>query len=264
MGLFGGAFAQIDGKKAYNTHLAANRLAKEGKPREAAAKYEQAYALYERAIAAGGQKPGILLGFAVLLMRMGEFDRAMELMQSMRTMKDMTDDDWFDLRLNYAVCLWKKGRLDEAAATIGRAADYKKNAMIYTTMGMILVDQAKLSGDFSAAEAFNREAMDYDDEDAGTLDNMGAMEEAKADIARAAGDMEAARDHRAKALKYYEKAHENNPRQITTIHALARLCHEDGRDDRAREAMEDIDTLYYSAVCPVTREMMEKLRREIG
>ena len=128
-------------------------------------------------------------------------------------------------------------------------------------LGMYRVDKAKQTGDFAQALEFNQEALDYDDEDAATLDNMGqlyqAMAEAEADGEKAAG-------YREKAIGFYEKAHEIKPRQITTIYCLARMLHEDGDDERARELLSCRDTLYISAICPITRQMLDALAKEIG
>ena len=264
MGLFSGAKAQMDAQKAYRTHISANRFYNDGKLEQAKAKYDQALELYARAYAEGIEKPAIRLGYAILLMRLGEFDKAGEVMQGMRLMKNMTDSDWFDLRMNYSIYLWKTGRLDDAIATIDRAAKIKMNAGVYTTKGMFLVDQARETGDFSAVQAFNEEAMGYDDEDGGVLDNVGAMYEAMMDKAIAEGDAARAAEYRKLAKENYAKAHEAKPRQITTIYALAKLCHEDGEDARAREVMEDTDSLLFSAVCPVSQEMMETLKAQVG
>lgn len=260
MGLFSGAKAQISGQKAIRTHISANQAANEGKLSEAREKYAQAYKLYEEA-AKTPQKPSVSQGFAILLMRMGEFDRAMKIMEGLRTDKTMTESDWFDLRLNYSICLWKKGRLDDAIATGKRAFQLKQCASIYSTLGMFLVEKADETGDFAEASAFNDQAMGYDDEDAGVLDNMGEMYEA---MSKHADDPEKAVEYRKKAVDYYARAHEQKPRQITTIYSLARMYHEDGEDASARKVLGDAKNLYYSAVCSVSEDMMEKLRGEVG
>lgn len=256
MGFFDGAKAQIAGQKAYRAHVAANELADAGKPGEAGQKYLEVEKLYEQAMAVGQPRPGVRIGYAILLMRLGRFEKAREVMQAMRLDKSLTESDWFDLRLNYSVCLWKLGQLDDAIATGKRAMQLKKCAAIYNTLGMYLVEKAGQTGDFAEAEAFNRESMDYDDEDAGILDNLGAMHLA---MAKYADDPA---PHRQKAKDCFAKAHAIKPRQITTLYALAKLYHEDGQDDKAREVLRDTDTLYYSAVCSVSREMMEALRAE--
>ena len=255
-----GLFSALSGQKAVRTHISANEAANAGKVAEAKQKYAQAYRLYEEALRDGGQKNSVHQSFAILLMRLGEFDRAMSVMEALR-LKKLTDDEWFDLRLNYAVCLWKKGRLDDAIATAKRAAQIKKPAALYNTLGMYLVEQAEKTGDFAEAEAFNAEAMDYDDEDAGVLDNMGEMLEA---MSKHADDPAKAAEYRAKAKDYFEKAHKEKPRQITTIYSLARMRHEDGEDAEARRVLADAKDLYYSAVCSVSEDMMEALKREVG
>ncbi len=255
-----GLLSALSGQRAVRTHISANETANAGKIAEAKQKYAQAYKLYEEALKDGGQKNSVHQSFAILLMRLGEFDRAMSLMEALR-LKKLTDDEWFDLRLNYAVCLWKKGRLDDAIATANRAFQMKQCASIYSTLGMFLVEKADQTGDFKAADAFNAEAMGYDDEDAGVLDNMGEMYEA---MSKHEADPVKASEYRAVAKDYYEKAHKEKPRQITTIYSLARMRHEDGEDAEARRVLSDAKDLYYSAVCSVSEEMMEALKREVG
>lgn len=264
MGFFDEARAQLDGQKALKLHIAGNKASNEGKPAEAAEKYDQAIRLYERALHGGVYKPALGQSYAVLLMRLGSFDEARKVMENIARMRGLTDEDWFGLRLNYSLYHWKMGRLDEALSTIGRAEAYKKNSSIYTTKGMFLVDKAAQTGDFETAEAFNREALDYDDEDGGVLDNVAALCEARMDRCRESGDAAAAADYRRQAVAYYEKAHQFKPRQITTIYALAKLRHEDGDDAGARELLSGTDNLFFSALCPVTKTMMDDLKREIG
>lgn len=258
MGFLSGAKAQIIGQKAYRAHVAANNLANDGKPEEAEAKYAQTLKLYEEAVAAGPLPSNIQIGYAILLMRRGAFEDAMKVMERMRTDKNLKEGDWFDIRLNYSVCLWKLSRLDDAIATAKRAMQVKKCAAIYSTLGMFLAEKAAQTGDFAEIEAFNAESMDYDDEDAGILDNMGMMYEAQSKFA------DDPKPLREKAKAYFAKAHAAKPRQITTMYALARLHHEDGEDAKAREALKAAENLSYSAVCSVTPEMMSELKRVVG
>lgn len=261
MGFFDAAKGAISGNKAYKLHTDANKLAGEGKPAEAEEKYQEALRLYEEAASLGNMPQKIYQGYAVLLLRMGKFDRARDLMVDMSRMKNLTDDDWFQLRLHYSIYQWRMGELDKAIDTIGRAAAYKMNGVIYSTLGMYWVDKARQTGDFQPALDFNLKALDYDDEDAATLDNMGQLYEAMSEVE---GDGEKAREYRAKALDFYEKAHAQKARQITTLYCLARMLHQDGKDDRARKLLSVRDSLYYSAICPVDRQMMDELAAEIG
>lgn len=261
MGLIDTAKAAVNGNRAYRMHVDANKLANEGKPDEARKKYREALRLYGEAVRSGNVAQNILQGYAVLLMREGEFDKARDLMKDMSRMKSLSKDDWFQLRLQYSIYEWKTGQIDAAIETIGRAGAYKMNGTVYGTLGMFWVDKARQTGDYQAALDFNLKALDYDDEDAATLDNLGQLYEA---MAEAEGPGEKADAYRDQAIEYYRRAYHQKPRQITTLYYLARLFHQKGDDTRARKLLSGRETLYFSAVCPVTREMMDALAREVG
>lgn len=261
MGIFDQAKGALSGNRAYKLHVDAGKLVNEGKPAQAEEKYREAKKLYEEAIQRGGAAPKILHAYAILLMRLGDFDQAREIMLKMSKLKGLTDDEWFDLRVQFSIYQWRIGEVDKAIETIGRAAAHRMNGTIYSTLGMFWVDKAKQTGDFAPALDFNQQALDYDDEDAATLDNMAQLYEA---MAEAEGAGEKSAEYRAKALDFYKKAHEARPRQITTLYYLARMLHQNGDDERARKLLSVRDSLYFSAVCPVTREMMEALAREVG
>ena len=227
------------GNKAYRMQVDANKIAGEGKPAEAKAKYQEALRMYDEAAKLGWFAPNINSAYALLLLREGRFDDAKALMQAMAKDKAMSKDDWFQLRIQYAICHWCAGELDEAMETMGRAAAYKMNGSVYSTMGMFWVDKARQTGDFDAALKFNLEALDYDDEDAATLDNLGQLYELMAER-----DAEKAGEYRAKALDFYKKAHAEKPRQITTLYYLARMFHQDGDDEKARKLLSVKDSLY--------------------
>lgn len=259
MGILNTAKAALSGNRAYRMQADANKLAGEGKPREAKAKYTEALRLYEEANRLGPVAPNITQANALLLLREGQGEKAKAMLEQMSKNKALSKDDWFQLRVQYSICLWRMGELDRAMETMGRAAAYKMNGSVYSTMGMYWVDKAKRDGDFEAALIFNNEALDYDDEDAATLDNLGQLY-----LLMAQAEPEKSAEHRATALKYFEKAHEVKPRQITTLYYLARMYHENGDDERARKLLSIRDSLYITALCPVSAEELDALIKEIG
>ena len=261
MGFFDAAKAAYNGNRAYHLHVDANKLAGEGKVAQAKEKYQAALKLYDEAVRQGNKAPNIMQAYTLLLMREGEFEKARALMEDMSRQKGLSDGDWFQLRIQYSIYLWHAGQLDRAIETIGRAAAHSMNGSIYGTLGMYWVDKARQTGEFGPALEFNRQAMDYDDEDASTLDNMAQLHEAMAD---AEGDGERAKAFRAQALDYYKKAHKQKPRQITTIYYLARMLHRNGDDAGARKLLDGRNSLYISAICPVTKQMMDALAAEVG
>ena len=264
MGFLDSLKGNTAGAKAYRTHISAMQLRKAGKYAESEAKLDEAIRLYGEAYAAGYRKTAALQGYALLLMRRGEFERAREIMLECNKDKSMSADDRFSLRVDYSICQWKMGRLDKAIETIQNAARAKKNGSIYTTLGMFLVERARETGEFDEALAFNEEALDYDDEDAGVLDNVGQLYMIMAEKLRAGGDAEQAAECRKKALDALKKANELKPDQVSSAYYLAKLLHEDGDDARARSLLDHVLKIPFSAIMQVSREEAEALRKAVG
>ena len=264
MGFLDSLKGNTAGAKAYRTHISAMQLRKAGKYAESEAKLDEAIRLYGEAYAAGYRKTAALQGYALLLMRRGEFERAREIMLECNKDKSMSADDRFSLRVDYSICQWKMGRLDKAIETIQNAARAKKNGSIYTTLGMFLVERARETGEFDEALAFNEEALDYDDEDAGVLDNVGQLYMIMAEKLRAGGEAEQAAECRKKALDALKKANELKPDQVSSAYYLAKLLHEDGDDARARSLLDHVLKIPFSAIMQVSREEAEALRKAVG
>lgn len=264
MGFFDGIKVNITGNAAYKAHIAANQASDQGKLAEATQKYKDAMNLYDEAYRMGCAKPTIMIGYAVLLMREGDYEKAREVMLKIEKMPGLTSDDWYHLRLNFSVYQWHAGQLDKAIETARRSCGEHLTSSVYTTLGMYMVDKARETREFEEALKFNLEAVEYDDEDAGALDNLGQLYELMSEDAREKGDMEKAAEYHKMAKKNLKKAHANRPRQITTLYYLAKLYHADGQDDKAREMFVNLDNLYFSKMCPVSRDMMVAIADEIG
>ena len=264
MGFFDDMKVNKLGQKAYNAHVQANDLNKRGRVAEAKAKFAEASKLYEEAYAAGCRRTNILMSYSVLLMRLGDFEKAREIMKQVSAIGGLDENTHFELRANYSICLWRLGILDEAIKTIRYAGKHAKNGSYYSSLGTFLVEQAARTGeesDFEEARALLDEAMEYDDEDAPTLDNYG---EYYRQLSLRAQDAEQAAELRAKSKEYYENAHNQKPAQITTLYMLAKLEQEDGNLDRARELTDKAIVHWSSRVCPVSLEQLQALRAELG
>ena len=262
MGVMNIAKGAVMNRKAFRTYTKAMEAGGKDQPEEAKALYQTALKEYGEAVELGFRAPNTLLSYALLLMREGEFEKAKEYMLEINRQPKLPDDNRFQLRVNYSVYLWKTGRLDEAIATIRRAADMKMNGTIFSMLGMYLMEKARQTGDFDEALAFNRQAMDYDDEDGEVLDNMAQLCESMSEYAGNRGEEEQAAEYRDQAKGYYEKAHAARPRQITSIYYLARLYLQDGQRDKAVKLLSGTDKLYYTAICPISRQMMEALKAQ--
>lgn len=264
MGFFDSLKVGQLGKKAYRTHVMGMQLRKQGKYDEAEVKLTEALKQYEVAYQAGFRQSGALQGYALLLMRSGDFPRAREIMLETSKDKNMRPEDRFTLRVDFSICQWKMGNLDKAIETIQTAAQGKQNGIVYTTLGMYLVDKARQTGDFEEAIRLNEEAYEYDDEDAGVLDNMGQMYLAMSEWSAKGGDAALAAEQRAKALEYLKKAYEIKPEQVSSSYFLAKTLHEDGDDAQARKVLGDAMKVPFSAMLQITREQALALQKEIG
>ena len=72
------------------------------------------------------------------------------------------------------------------------------------------------------------------------------------------------RSCRQKALDALKKANELKPDQISSTYFLAKLLHEDGEDAKARDLLDHVLKIPFSAMMQVSREEVEALRREVG
>lgn len=263
MGLFDALMGGGAGNKAYKAHVQASQMFHKKEYEAGMKKYEEAHQLYEDAYAKKALNGKQMSGFALLLMRLGEFDRARGILMEAFKLKELSADEKFDIRVDYSICMWKLGNLDKAIESMENAMQIKKNSVIYTTLGMFLVDQARVTGDTARAEAFNAEAMDYDDEDAGTLDNVAQLCMLLAERAEAAGDREEARAQRAKALAYEKKAFEIKPEQATSTYFYALMLHEQGNNAEAKEVLSALDRVPISAVSQIDRATVNALKAKL-
>ena len=240
-----GFFSGMKGRNAYASHIKGNRLMDAKRTKEAKAAHDQAMSLYQQIYDEGDRTPKYMLAYGVLLMRTREFQRAHDLMLQTEKLPKLTKDERRQLRINFGICEWKLGHIDNAITQLRYAGSDHMDTMLYGSLGYLLIEKARASGDFIEAIAFNDEAMDYDDEDAVVLDNMGQLHLAMGD--------------RDKALSFFKKAHEIKPSQVDTLYYLAKLSIEDGDIQTAREHLDSALSGNFSALCTTTREMAETL-----
>jgi tetratricopeptide (TPR) repeat protein len=241
--------AELLGRKAYNIHLRGNSLLDAKKYREAEIKHAEALEAYQAAEAAGTDNPRHLMAYGVLLMRAGQYEKAKAAMLKTEALSGLTAEMKRQLRLNYAICQWKLGHLDRAIELIRQAAANGMNSTIYGSLGYMLIEKARKTGDFAEAVEFNEKAYVYDDEDAVVLDNL--------------GQLNLAMDKRQEAFEYFKRAHERKPSQVDTLYYLAKLYHEDGETPTAVKMLQRALSLPYSALCTTTKAQAERLLAEI-
>ena len=249
MGLFDKFKAENTGRKAYGLHVQGNRLFEEGKAAEARPKHDEALRLYEEAIKGGCQKPAYLMAYGVLLLRYGRFEESKDILLKAEHAPGITKEEKKQLRINFAICQWKLGNLDSAISQMKIATNEGPTGVIYGSLGYVLIEKARQTGDFTEAIEFNDKAMEYDDEDAVVLDNM--------------GQLNLAMGNKDKALQYFTKAHELKPRQVDTLYYLAVLAAEKGDKQKAVGYLTDALDGNYSALCTTSRQQALDLKAQL-
>lgn len=235
---------------------------------EAKQKYAEAYA-------AGMDQPRLLLSYAVLLIREGEFQQAKELLVKTQKAPGITPDQKTQLFMDYAVCCYKMGDLERGVKLLEKQHKRQATGMIYETLGYLYVEKydmqrkadflanpPKIDEDdpFAAEEpqspeeawqagvektlAFNKEAVDYDDEDSVCLDNLAQT------YYRVLGDKAAARE-------WFDKALAMKPGQIDTLWFLSRYDVEAGDNAAAIAKLEKSLEGRFSPLNKVTKADVE-------
>ena len=130
---------------------------------------EQAKKLYEEAIDKGLMSARPMLGYAILLIREGSYDKAMPLLIKAQKCPDLTPDQKSQLFVDYAACLMKKGELDKAIHLLEKQHNRAPIGLTYQTLGYMYVE--KYSGAKPVAEAEPEkaaEALEMPDTEAST------------------------------------------------------------------------------------------------
>lgn len=209
----------------------------------------KALAGYEKAMANGMNQVNYLNAYVVLLLRTGHFDKAMEVIRTLEKQPGLNDEQRRRLTVNYAICQWKLGDLDHAVGAMKELAKTYKNSTVYGSLGYMLIERGDKTGDYSDAKAFNEEAMDYDDEDAVVLDNVGQYY-------HRTGDYDNAR-------KYFEKALEIRPGQVDSMYFLAKVKQAQGDIEGAKALIDKAIGIHFSALATVTPELLKQYREEL-
>lgn len=207
--------------------------------------YRTALKLYEEAYEKGMDKPRLLRGYSVLLIRTSQFDKALEVLKKMEHMP-MEAKEKTDLHINYAIILWQKGHLDRAMEILEDEFRHTKNGTLYSIIGYLKIEQ----GDAEEAIRFNKEALEYDDEDPVFLDNLGQT------YYRLVGDKETAKI-------YFDKAIALKPKAIDTNYFLALYDIENGDIESAKDRLDTARVGMFSPLNYATPEMIDAKRDEL-
>ena len=250
---------------------------------------EQAKKLYEEAIDKGLMSARPMLGYAILLIREGSYDKAMPLLIKAQKCPDLTPDQKSQLFVEYAACLMKKGELDKAIHLLEKQHNRAPIGLTYQTLGYMYVE--KYSGAKPVAEAEPEkaaEALEMPDTEASTeaaeeqpkvktqedidrewqegIDKMFAFIQESVDyddedpvcldnLGQAYYRVTGEKD---KAKEWFEKAHAEKDSQIDTLWFLSRYDLEAGDKAAAIAKLEKALDGRFSPLNFCTKDMVQK------
>ncbi len=210
---------------------------------------EAAEAEYQKLYEGGYIAASYLLPYSVLLLRRGgeeNYLKVKEILKKAEKAPDLDDAHRKQLLMNYAVAQYKLGEMEKAVQLLERVHQKGPNGLIYGALGFLYIQ----AGNTEKALSFNREALEYDDEDPVTLDNLGQT------YYRLLSDKETARG-------YFEKALEIKGNQIDTLYFLSRYDLEEGKKDAAVEKLEKAAEGRFSPLNYVTKDQIEEELRQL-
>ena len=202
---------------------------------------EAAEKLFEEAFSMGLNDPRHILSYSIMLLRKGEYQKSRELLVAHQNNPLLNGESKRQLHVNYSVCMYKLGDMDKAIRILESQHAKEPTGLIYQTLGYLYVE----AGDKEKAIAYNLEALEYDDEDPISLDNLGQA------YYRLADDKE-------KAKEYFLKALEQKPGQIDTLYFLAQYDIADGDKAAAAQKLQTALNGRFSPLNHVTKEKIEE------
>lgn len=208
-----------------------------GKARASYAKgdMEEAKKMLEKAIKTGRASAAVLISYSYLLLRMGYTDKSEEVIQALMK-KTLKPNEEVGVKSNYALILWKKGKLDEAIAILMELYEKAKNSTIYESLGYLII----LKGDLDKAIEFNKEAYDYDSSNNIIMDNLGQSYYLKGDY--------------VSAKNIYEKLMEQSPQFPEPYFYYGSVLMELGRFDEALKTVKQALEYDFTSMNTITKE----------
>lgn len=198
---------------------------------------KEALVLYKKAEEAGLTKIRTLLAYSVLLLRNGKYDEAIALCRRVDKMPNLLPNEKRQIRTNYALAQWKKGKLDYGIELLQELHRQRATSIVYGALGYMLIEK----GDAQQALAYSTEALEYDDEDPVVLDNMGQI------YYRMLQDTKTAQTYFEKALQFKEN-------QTDSLYYLAKIKYDAGEHEAARKLLEKAKTERISSLSTISRE----------
>lgn len=279
-----GFMANLKGQRAYAAHNKGDLV--------------KAKKLYEEAMAGGLLSARPMLGYAILLIREGSYEKAIELLKKTEKAPDLTPDRRSQLVVDYAACCAKTGQLDKGVRLLERQHRRAPTGVTYQTLGYLYVEQLAMENKPVADESTVVELPETEDsEEAGeraegeepqatalTVEEKQAILDKQwqerltvaEELLKASIDYDdedpvcldnmgqflyRVKGDKAAAKEWFDKAHEEKPEQVDSLWFLSRYDLEAG--DKAA-AVEKLETALGGRMSPLNYANKAMIEEELA
>ena len=205
---------------------------------------DKARSLYEAALAEGMDKPNLIDAYGVLLMKAGEFDKAIEIFT--KALKYVpTLSMRYPIRVHRAIAYLKKGDSKSAQVALEDIHQKAELESVYETLGYlyIITDDEK-------ARTFNEKAINAFPENAVILDNIGQYYLQKG--------------HPEIAKEFLEEAYEINDHMVEVNFHLAQVAQSEGDTAKAKEYLQKAKECPISAINDTKEKDIDALMQKLN
>lgn len=210
---------------------------------------DKAFKLYTKAYNKGCTLPDPMAAYSLMLMRKGEYEKALEVLRKARKFK-LNEQQYGIVYQNLGLAYWKLGEIDHALEIYRKLFEKLQTTNMYSTLGFLLIAKGDQTGDYEEAVAFNRKAFDYDSGDASIVDNLGQ-------VLYRTGEYE-------EAEQMFEKALSIKPTQFDTLVYLAKIRMQQSRKEDATKLLDTALSKPYAVFNTVPRKAAIDLALELG
>ncbi len=208
-------------------------------------KIEDGVVLYKKAVNNKRLNPEYLVYAPYAFLRYGfeeECKKALSIAEAKRTLTPNQKKTFLTTKGLY---LWKTGALDEAERIFKEIHEKAPDSQTFSHVGFILLENKK----YDEAYSFNKEAMEYNDEDESIMDNMALCHYYKGEY--------------HDALSIYEKIMEKGTRFPVIYYNHALNLIKVGDKERAKEQLNKALSFSFSHIAAISKEDVENKLAEL-
>ncbi len=201
---------------------------------------------YNKALATDRAPVSSYSTYVLMLMRMGELDKALEIANLAIINRKFAERDKYVLKEYRALIYYHKGEAEEALEDAREIFDNYKNTTIYSLLGFLML---ACDEPIDETLAFCLEAYDYNSDDRDVVDNLLLAYYKNGDL--------------DKASELADELLEMSPTFIEAQYHSALIAKAKGDIEKAKEHIENLDDCIRTALTTVSEEEIEEFSKSL-